>query len=122
MILSDRFRKRKLLVMIGYTLGTMIKPLFAVANSVTMVFLARFLDRTGKGIRGAPRDALMADITPSGLRGAAYGLRQSLDTVGAIAGPLLAMCLMLLCHDSFRTVFWLAIIPGLIAVFILLNS
>jgi MFS family permease len=117
--LSDRLGKRKALTVIGYGLGALSKPLFALAPTPSWVLLARFSDRIGKGIRGAPRDALVGDLSPPGLRGAAYGLRQSLDTVGAFAGPLLAMALMALFADDFRLVFWLAVVPGLIAVAIL---
>lgn len=118
--LSDRLGKRKLLTVIGYGLGTLSKPLFALAPTASWVLFARFSDRIGKGIRGAPRDALVGDLAPSGLTGAAYGLRQSLDTVGAFAGPLLAMTLMALFADDFRLVFWIAVVPGLIAVAILI--
>jgi MFS family permease len=117
--LSDRLGKRKALTVIGYGLGALSKPLFALAPTPSWVLLARFSDRIGKGIRGAPRDALVGDLSPPGLRGAAFGLRQSLDTVGAFAGPLLAMALMALFADDFRLVFWLAVVPGLIAVAIL---
>jgi MFS family permease len=117
--LSDYLGRRKMLAVIGYGLGALSKPLFAIATSAGMVFTARFVDRIGKGIRGAPRDALVADIAPPGVRGAAYGLRQSLDTVGAFAGPLLAVGLMLLWADDFRAVFWVAIIPGVLAVALL---
>jgi MFS family permease len=115
-VLSDWIRKRKVLIFIGYTLGTLTKPLFALATGVNLVFTARFLDRIGKGIRGAPRDALIADVTPAACRGAAYGLRQSLDTVGAFIGPLLAMVLMIITVGNFRSVFWVAVIPGMLAV------
>ncbi|WP_240141444.1 MFS transporter [Nitrosomonas sp. HPC101] len=117
--LSDYLGRRKMLVVIGYGLGALSKPLFAIATSSGMVFAARFVDRIGKGIRGAPRDALIADIAPPGVRGAAYGLRQSLDTVGAFTGPLLAVGLMLLWDNDFRAVFWVAIIPGVLAVALL---
>ena len=117
--LSDRLGKRKALAIVGYGLGALSKPLFALALTPMWVLVARFTDRVGKGIRGAPRDALVGDITPPELRGAAYGLRQSLDTVGAFAGPLLAMALMALFADRFRLVFWVAIVPGMIAVAIL---
>ncbi len=117
--LSDRLGRRKVLTVIGYGLGALSKPLFALAPTPSWVLVARFSDRIGKGIRGAPRDALVGDLAPPGLRGAAYGLRQSLDTVGAFAGPLLAMALMTLFADNFRLVFWLAVVPGLIAVAIL---
>jgi MFS family permease len=117
--LSDYLGKRKGLAVFGYALGALSKPLFALAPGMGMVLSARLLDRMGKGIRGAPRDALVADITPPQLRGAAFGLRQSLDTVGAFLGPLLAVGLMLLWADDFRAVFWLAVIPGLMAVMLL---
>jgi len=119
-VLSDYLGKRKLLAVIGYALGALTKPLFALAPSAGVVLGARLLDRVGKGIRGAPRDALVADIAPPALRGAAFGLRQSLDTVGAFVGPLLAVGLMLLWADDFRAVFWVAVIPGLLAVALLL--
>ena len=118
--LSDYLGKRKGLALFGYALGALTKPLFALAPSVGVVLGARLLDRIGKGIRGAPRDALVADITPEGLRGAAFGLRQSLDTVGAFLGPLLAVGLMLLWANDFRAVFWVAVIPGVLAVGLLL--
>jgi MFS family permease len=118
--LSDRLGKRKMLTVIGYGLGAFSKPLFALAPTASWVLFARFSDRVGKGIRGAPRDALVGDLAPPGLAGAAYGLRQSLDTVGAFAGPLLAMALMTMFADDFRLVFWLAVVPGLAAVAILI--
>ena len=111
-VLSDRWRNRKGLAAAGYGLGALSKPLFALATGPMLVFGARFLDRIGKGIRGAPRDALVADLTPPEIRGAAFGLRQSLDTVGAFTGPLLAMALMLAWSDDFRAVFWVAVIPA----------
>ena len=117
--LSDYLGKRKGLAVFGYALGALTKPLFAVASAAGIILSARLLDRIGKGIRGAPRDALMADIVPSHLRGAAFGLRQSLDTVGAFLGPLLAVGLMLLWHNDFRAVFWVAVIPGVMAVALL---
>jgi MFS family permease len=117
--LSDYLGKRKILAVVGYGLGALSKPLFALALSVNWVLAARFMDRIGKGIRGAPRDALIADLTPSEIRGAAYGLRQSLDTVGAFLGPLLGVGLMLVWAGDFRTVFWFAVIPGAIAVLVL---
>ncbi|MEZ5985497.1 MAG: MFS transporter [Hyphomonas sp.] len=113
---SDRFGRRKPLILLGYGLGTLSKPLFALAGAPGMVLAARFSDRIGKGIRGAPRDALIADVTPEAIRGRAYGLRQSLDTAGAFIGPLLAIGLMLLLANDMRAVFWLALVPGLIAV------
>ncbi|MSQ51658.1 MAG: MFS transporter [Betaproteobacteria bacterium] len=117
--LSDYLGKRKGLAVFGYALGAISKPLFAIAPTVGIVLGARLLDRIGKGVRGAPRDALVADITPAHLRGAAFGLRQSLDTVGAFLGPLLAVGLMLLWADDFRAVFWVAAIPGVMAVALL---
>lgn len=119
-VLSDYLGRRKGLAVFGYALGALSKPMFALASSTGMVLGARFLDRVGKGIRGAPRDALLAEIAPAGIRGAAFGLRQSLDTVGAFLGPLLAVGLMLLWANDFRAVFWVAVIPGLLAVALLL--
>src|SRR5450756_2204220 len=119
-VLSDYLGKRKGLAVFGYALGALTKPLFAMASTTGIVLAARLADRVGKGIRGAPRDALVADITPPQLRGAAFGLRQSLDTVGAFLGPLLAVGFMLLWANDFRAVFWVAVIPGLMAVALLL--
>lgn len=116
---SDYLGKRKGLAVCGYAMGALTKPLFAVAPTMGIVLTARLLDRVGKGVRGAPRDALVADVTPAHLRGAAFGLRQSLDTVGAFLGPLLAVGLMLLWANDFRAVFWVAVIPGLMAVALL---
>lgn len=117
--LSDYLGKRKGLVLLGYGLGAVSKPFFAVSTTVNAVLAARFLDRIGKGVRGAPRDALVADITPEQIRGAAYGLRQSLDTVGAFIGPLAAMALMLRFAGDFRRVFWLAAVPAAVAVLLI---
>jgi MFS family permease len=114
-VLSDRWGNRKGLAALGYGLGAFSKPFFALATGPLLVFAARFADRIGKGIRGAPRDALIADLTPAPIRGAAFGLRQSLDTVGAFVGPLLAMALMLAWHDDFRAVFWVAVVPGVLS-------
>lgn len=119
-VLSDWWGRRKPLAVLGYGLGALSKPLFALAAGPGAVLAARLIDRVGKGIRGAPRDALVADIAPAGLRGAAFGLRQSLDTVGAFLGPLLAVGLMLLWADDFRAVFWVAIVPGFLSVALLL--
>lgn len=119
-VLSDYLGKRKGLAIFGYALGALSKPMFAMASGVGMVLGARFIDRIGKGIRGAPRDALLADITPPAIRGAAFGLRQALDTVGAFVGPLLGVGLMLWWANDFRAVFWVAVIPGLLAVALLL--
>ncbi|MDB5941300.1 MAG: hypothetical protein JWQ13_866 [Ramlibacter sp.] len=118
-VLSDYWGRRKPLAVFGYGLGALSKPLFALAGGVGMLVTARLLDRVGKGIRGAPRDALVADLAPPGRRGAAFGLRQSLDTVGAFLGPLLAIALMLLWANDVRAVFWVAVIPGLLAVLLL---
>ena len=113
--LSDWLGKRKLLAVIGYGLAAFTKPIFPLASSIGWLVAARFIDRVGKGIRGAPRDALVADIAPPHLRGASFGLRQSLDTIGAFVGPLLAIGLMVLTANSFTTVFWIAVIPAFIA-------
>ena len=118
--LSDYLGKRKGLAVLGYALGALTKPLFAIAPTASIVLAARLLDRVGKGVRGAPRDALVADIAPPEIRGAAFGLRQSLDTVGAFLGPLLAVGLMLWWANDFRAVFWVAVIPGLLAVVLLM--
>jgi hypothetical protein len=115
-VLCDRIGKRKLLVGFGYGLGAITKPAFPLASSAAEVLAARFFDRIGKGIRGAPRDALVADITPPEIRGAAYGIRQALDTVGAFAGPLLAIALMAIYANDFRAVFWWAVVPAAAAV------
>jgi len=118
-VLSDYLGRRKVLAVFGYALGALTKPMFALATSAGMVLGARFLDRVGKGVRGAPRDALLAEIAPAPIRGAAFGLRQSLDTVGAFLGPLLGVGLMLLWANDFRAVFWVAVIPGVLAVALL---
>jgi MFS family permease len=117
--LSDYLGKRKLPALIGYGFSALSKPMFALATGVGMVFAARFMDRIGKGIRGAPRDALVADLTPVDLRGAAYGLRQSLDNVGAVIGPLLAVGLMWLWSNDIRAVLWVAVFPAVFAVALL---
>lgn len=114
--LSDWLGKRKLLAVLGYGLAAFTKPVFPLAPTVGWLVAARFTDRVGKGIRGAPRDALVADIAPPHVRGASFGLRQSLDTVGAFLGPLLAMGLMWLTSNSFTSVFWIAVIPGFLAL------
>ncbi|OIQ79004.1 inner membrane transport protein YajR [mine drainage metagenome] len=118
-VLSDYLGRRKALAVFGYALGALTKPLFALASGTGLIITARLLDRVGKGVRGAPRDALVADITPSHVRGAAFGLRQSLDTVGAFTGPLLAVGMMLLWADDFRAVFWVAVVPAMLAVALL---
>lgn len=118
--LSDFLGRRKGLAVLGYGMGALARPLFALAPTTGLVLTARLLDRVGKGVRGAPRDALVADMTPPHLRGAAYGLRQSLDAVGAFLGPLLAVGLMLLWANDFRAVFWVAVVPAVMAVLLLL--
>lgn len=118
-VLSDYLGKRKGLALFGYALAALTKPLFAIAPTVGVVLAARLLDRVGKGVRGAPRDALVADLTPPEIRGAAFGLRQSLDTVGAFLGPLSAVGLMLLWNDDFRAVFWVAVVPAFLCVALL---
>jgi MFS family permease len=117
--ISDRLRRRKPIVVLGYGLAALSKPLFPLAASVPLVLGARFMDRVGKGIRGAPRDALIADVTPEGARGAAYGLRQALDTVGAMLGPLAAIALMLAVANDVRSVLWWAVVPAVLAVVVL---
>ncbi len=117
--LSDRWRRRKPLVVLGYGLGALSKPAFPLASAVGWVFAARFVDRIGKGIRGAPRDALIADITPPQLRGAAFGLRQALDSIGAVVGPGLAVLLMWWLANDIRAVLWFAAIPAILAVALL---
>jgi len=119
-VLSDRIGKRKPLIVLGYGMAALTKPLFPLADSALTVFSARFIDRIGKGIRGAPRDALVADVTAPEQRGAAYGLRQSMDTVGAFAGPLIAIGLMAGLAFDLRAVFWVACVPALVAVLVLL--
>ena len=117
--ISDYFRKRKALVVLGYALAAFTKPVFPLATTIGWVFAARFVDRIGKGIRGAPRDALIADITPPQLRGAAYGLRQALDTAGAFIGPLLAVVFMMWLANDIKAVLWVAVVPAFLAVLLL---
>jgi len=119
-VISDRIGKRKLLVVLGYGLGAITKPLFPLATSIGWVFTGRFIDRIGKGIRGAPRDALVADVTPPELWGTAYGLRQSLDSIGAFIGPLLAVALMAWFANDITAVLWAAVVPAFIAVALLI--
>ena len=119
-VISDFFGRRKVLAAIGYGLSALTKPLFAIAAGFGGFFFARMADRVGKGLRGAPRDALITDVTPEHLRGAAFGLRQGLDTAGAFIGPLLAFALMSLTFDNFRIVFWVAVIPAFLALATLL--
>lgn len=116
---SDWLGKRKRLVLLGYSMAAISKPFFALAPSFAWVFGARLFDRIGKGIRGAPRDAMIADLAPAHLRGRAFGLRQSLDTVGGFLGPLLAILLMRLTSNDYRQVFWLATVPAWICVALL---
>jgi len=113
--LSDRLGKRKLLAAVGYGLAAATKPVFPLAPNIGWLIAARFVDRVGKGIRGAPRDALVADLSPPALRGASFGLRQALDTVGAFVGPLLAIGFMLLTGDNFTLVFWIAVVPAVLS-------
>ena len=118
--LSDWLGKRKLLAAIGYGLAAFTKPVFPLAPTVSWLIAARFVDRIGKGIRGAPRDALISDIAPVHVRGASFGLRQSLDTVGAFVGPLLGIGLMWWTADNFRAVFWIAVVPGFLSLAVML--
>jgi MFS family permease len=113
--LSDWLGKRKGLAVLGYGLAAFTKPVFPLAPTVSWLIAARFIDRIGKGIRGAPRDALIADISPAEMRGASFGLRQSLDTIGAFVGPLLAILLMWATINNFTTVFWIAVIPAFLS-------
>jgi Na+/melibiose symporter-like transporter len=117
--LSDYLGKRKALMVLGYGLAALTKPVFPLATAIGWVAGARFVDRIGKGIRGAPRDALVADITEPRLRGSAYGLRQALDSGGALIGPLLAVAFMLLLHDDIRAVMWIAVLPAVVSVALL---
>ena len=116
--LTDWLGKRKGLALAGYGMAALTKPLFPLAGSYTVVFAARLIDRIGKGVRGSPRDALVADLVPENLRGARYGLRQSLDTVGALIGPLAGAVLIIVTGD-FRTVFWIAVVPAFVSVAVL---
>ena len=118
--ISDRFGRRKPLILIGYGLAALSKPVFALAGSAPLILGARFADRIGKGLRGAPRDALIADVTPPAIRGRAFGLRQSLDTVGAFAGPLAATVLMIALASDIRMIFWIATVPALFAVVLII--
>jgi len=119
-VISDYFQKRKFLAVIGYGLAAITKPIFPLATSIGWVFGARFVDRIGKGIRGAPRDALVAEIAPEQLRGAAYGLRQALDSAGAFVGPLLAVAFMIWFANDIKAVLWVAVLPAFIAVLLLI--
>ena len=117
---SDRMGKRKPLILIGYGIGAFSKPLFALAGTAPTIIGARFADRIGKGLRGAPRDALVADVTPPEIRGRAFGLRQSMDTAGAFLGPLIAIAAMAAFGNNIRAVFWLAVIPAAVSVMLVL--
>src|SRR5690242_12831615 len=116
---SDVFRRRKPAVLLGYGLAAVSKLAFPLAPSLGFVVAGRFADRVGKGIRGAPRDALVADLTPPAVRGAAFGLRQALDSIGAIAGPLLAVVLIGYFAGNFRAAFWVAVVPAFLCVALL---
>jgi MFS family permease len=116
---SDVFRRRKPAVLLGYGLAAVSKLAFPLAPSLGFVVAGRFADRVGKGIRGAPRDALVADLTPASVRGAAFGLRQALDSVGAVAGPLLAVVLIGYFAGNFRAAFWVAVVPAFLCVALL---
>jgi len=120
--ISDWIGKRKPLVLLGYGLAALIKPLFPLASGIGAVLVARFVDRIAKGIRGAPRDALIGDVTPIELRGTAFGLRQAMDTVGGFVGPLLAMLLMAISSDNFRLVFWTAVVPAVVSVLLIVYA
>jgi MFS family permease len=120
--LSDRIGRRKPLILLGYGLAALSKPLFPLAHSAASVLGARFADRMGKGLRGAPRDALVADVTPAAIRGRAFGLRQAMDTVGAFTGPLAAVALMLVFANDMRAVFWIAFIPAILSVLLVVGG
>ncbi len=117
--LSDFFGKRKPIVVVGYSLNVLAKPVMALASSVDVVFLSRLIDRTGRGVRGAPRDALIADITPKHLRGASFGVRETMDGLGQIMGPIVAFILLYIFLYDYQTIFWLATIPAVLAVVLL---
>ncbi len=119
-VIADRFGHKKWLVFIGYFLGVISKPVFALADVITVVLGARLFDRIGKGMRGAPRDAIVAEVTDESSRGAAYGLRQSLDAAGAFLGPLLATLLLLLWTQDLQAIFWVALIPGVACLMLIL--
>ena len=119
-MLSDYLKKRKILIVIGYGLSTLTKPFFALASTATGIFTARFVDRLGKGIRGAPRDSLIADSTSTKIRGTAYSLRQSLDTLGALLGPIIAIIILYLTTNNFRFVLWFAVIPAVLCIVVLI--
>jgi MFS family permease len=118
-VLSDFFHRRKALVVLGYGLAALTKFVFPLAPTLGWIVAARFADRVGKGIRGAPRDALIADLTPADVRGGSFGLRQALDTVGAIGGPLLAIGAMAYFASDFKSAFWVAVVPAILCVVLL---
>ena len=118
--ISDYLSKRKILILLGYGLASLSKPFFPLAQNMETVFIARFTDRIGKGIRGAPRDALVADVAPIEIRGTCFGLRQSMDTMGAILGPIAAILLMLVFSNDVRLVLWFAVIPAIIAMLVII--
>ena len=118
--LSDYLKKRKILMVIGYGLSALTKPFFALASTATWIFAARFVDRLGKGIRGAPRDSLIADSTSTKIRGTAYSLRQALDTLGALLGPILAIVILFLTTNNFRLVLWFAVLPAVLCIVVLI--
>ena len=118
-MLSDWFRTRKMLTLLGYGLGALSKPIFPMADTAMAIFGAKFVDRMGKGIRSAPRDAMIADVSPPEIRGASFGLRKSLDTIGGFLGPLIAIGIMMISGDNIRLVFWLAVVPALAAIVVL---
>ena len=118
--LSDYLKKRKILMVIGYGLSALTKPFFALASTATWIFAARFVDRLGKGIRGAPRDSLIADSTSTKIRGTAYSLRQTLDTLGALLGPILAIVILFLTTNNFRLVLWFAVLPAVLCIVVLI--
>ncbi|MGZ5223912.1 MAG: MFS transporter [Burkholderiales bacterium] len=118
--LSDWLGRRKPIVVLGYGLAALSKPLFPLAGDAATVLVARFIDRTGKGIRDAPRDALLADQLPSNARGSGFGLRLTLFTIGSVVGPLAATSVMVGSGGDFRLVFWLAVIPAFLSVAVLI--
>jgi MFS family permease len=120
--LSDRLGNRKVLAVTGYGVAALMRPIFGLASTIEILMAARFIDRVGKGIRGAPRDALVADMSPPHLRGASFGVRQTLDTIGSFLGPLLAMALMWMTANHFSEVFWIAGIPAFLSVALILAA
>jgi len=117
-VLSDYLGKRKIISVIGYGISALSKPLFPLANSVSLILIARFFDRLGKGVRESPRDALIGDIAPKSIRGACFGLRQSLDTIGALIGPIVAILGLLIFSNNIRAILWVSVIPAILSVVI----